>query len=253
MHHILAHPVFLLLFTIAARGGVLTTPVRIVKEVFVHGADNAAVHVATHYGDDAAKAVAHYGDDAAKAATHHGDDAARMAARGGETAATHLTPQVVRTVDAAVDAARVEAHAAQPAVEAIHRTPIVRPMHLAAGGAAVGTVVAAHNLTAGEREKDRAIADATRQTVAEHPELLPDVVRANGEQGFVNQIAAGFRRGCEWALPILAGLLGLGFLIRATGFRKRRKPAVIDVTPEPAAADQPAQDATETKPASSPA
>lgn len=242
-----------ILLTAAAHGGMLTGAAKLFGKIVGHGADNAVVHVATHYGDDAAKAVAHYGDDAAKAATHHGDDAARMAARGGETAATHLTPQVVRTVDAAVDAARVETRAVQPAVEAIHRTPIVRPMHLAAGGVAVGTVVAAHNLTAGEREKDRALADATRQTVAEHPELLPDVVRANGEQGFVNQIAAGFRRGCEWALPILAGLLGLGFLIRATGFRKRRKPAVIDVTPEPAAADQPAQDATETKPASSPA
>ena len=142
MNPILTLIISLLLAT-SAHGGVLTGAAKLFGKIVGHGADNAVVHVAAHYGDDAAKAVAHYGDDAAKAATHHGDDAARMAARGGETAATHLTPQVVRTVDAAVDAARVEARAAQPAVETIHRTPIVRPMHLAASGAAVGTVVAA--------------------------------------------------------------------------------------------------------------
>lgn len=226
----------------AAHAGVLTGAAKLVGKIVGHGADNAVVHVATHYGDDAAKAVAHYGDDAAKAVTHYGDDAAKADVRAGGEAALHTTPTVARAVNTAVDVARVEARAGKPVVEAVHRAPIVRPMHVAAGGVAVGTVVAANNLTAGEREKAHALADVTRRTVAEHPELLPDLVRADGEKGFWNQIGARVGRGFEWAIPIFAVFVGLGILMQAIRFRKRRKPAVIDVTPENSAVDQPAHD-----------
>lgn len=201
-----------LLLASAAHGGVLTGAAKVAGKIAEHGTDNAVEHVVTHYGDDAARA----------------------AVKGGGEVAVHAAPKVARAVDAAVDAARLETRVAKPVVETIHRTPIVKPMHLAAAGVGVAAVDAAHNLTAGERERDRALADATRETLAEHPELLAEVVRADGETGFWNHIGAGLGRASIWFAAIFGGLLGIAGLIRALPRRRRRKPDVINITPEPA-------------------
>ena len=211
MHPILTLIVSLLLAS-AAHGGVLTGAAKVAGKIAEHGADNAVEHAVTHYGDDAAKAVV----------------------KGGGTAAVHAAPKVVKTVDAAVDAARLETRVAKPAVEAIHRAPIVKPGHLVGGGVGAAAVVGAHNLTVGERERDRALADATRETLAEHPELLAEIVRADGETGFWNHIGAGLGRASVWFAAVLGGLLGIAGLIRVLPRRNRRKPEIVDVTPEPA-------------------
>lgn len=211
MHPILTLIVSLLLAS-AAHGGVLTGAAKVAGKIAGHGTDNAVEHVVTHYGDDAAKAFA----------------------KGGGTAAVHAAPKVVKTVDAAVHAARLETRVAKPAVKAIHRAPIVKPGHLVGGGVGAAAVVGAHNLTAGERERDRALADATRETLAEHPELLAEIVRADGETGFWNHIGAGLGRASVWFAAVLGGLLGIAGLIRVLPKRNRRKPEIIDVTPKPA-------------------
>ena len=208
MHPILTLIVSLLLAS-AAHGGVLTGAAKVAGKIAGHGTDNAVEHVVTHYGDDAAKAVA----------------------KGGGTAAVHAAPKVVKTVDAAVHAARLETRAAKPAVEAIHRAPIMKPMHVAAAGVGVAAVDAAHNLSAGEREKDRAIADSTRKTLADHPELAADVIRADRETGFWNHIGAGIGQGAVWCLALAGGLFGLAALIRSIPLRRRRRPAVVDIAP----------------------
>lgn len=198
--------------TLSAQANALTATARVAQKIATHSADNVAEHVVTHYGDDAA----------------------RGAVKVGGEVAVHAAPKVARAVDAAVDAARLETTAAKPVVEAIHRTPIVKPMHLVGAGAGIAAIDAAHNLTAGERERDRALADATREILAEHPEQLVETVRAEGETGFWNHIGAGLGRAFVWFAAILGGLLGIAGLIHSLPVRRRRKPDSIDVSPKSA-------------------
>ena len=189
--------------------------VKVTGKIAKHGSDNVAEHVIVNYGDDAAKAVV----------------------KGGERAALHTAPKIARAVDVAVDAARIESVSMKPAVEAIHRAPIVKPAHFLAGGGGVATVVAAQNLTAGEREKDRALADSTRKTLADHPEMLHEVVRVERETGLWNRIGVGAGRGMEWALPILAAGGSAALVVLAIGWnRRKRKNVAVDATSGKAAA-----------------
>ncbi len=194
----------------AAQGGWLTGAAKVAGKIAGHSADNAAEHVVAHYGDDAAKA----------------------AVKGGEKAALHTAPKIAGAVDATVRAAGIEARAAKPAVKTIHRAPIVKPAHLATGGAGAAAVVAAHNLTAGEREKDSALSEATRKTIEEHPEMLPEVVRAAGSNGFWNKVGDGVGNGISLFAAAFGGVFGLAAFVRLFASAKRRKPVVIDVTPE---------------------
>ena len=185
--------------------GVLTGAAKIAGKIAKHGADNAAEHVITHYSDDAARA----------------------AVKGGGTAAVHAAPKVVKAVDATVEAARIEANATKPVVEAIHRTPIVKPVvkpgQLLEGGGAVAIVVApgiaTYNLTAGERDKDQALADAMRETLAQHPEMLPEVVKVDGETGLYGMVPWAGR-----ALICFSLIIGLALGIRILRplFRRRK-------------------------------
>ena len=165
------HTIIILLLSlflaIAAYAGPATAVVKIAEKVAAHSADNVAEKVIVHNADDAAK----------------------LAAKGAGKTATHVAPAVERTVARSVELAQAEARVAKPAVQAAVRKPLVRPGTIAAGGVAAGTVVAAHNLTAGEREKDRALADATRKTLAEHPDMLPGVLRVDAETGFWGRLA----------------------------------------------------------------
>ena len=199
-----------ILIATASQGGWLTGAAKVAGKIAGHGADNAAERVVAHYGDDVAKS----------------------AAKGGGKATLHAVPKVAEAVDATVRAAGIEARAAKPAVEAIRRAPIVKPAHLAAGGAGAAAVVAAHNLTAGEREKDSALSEATRKTIEEHPEMLPEVVRAAGSTGFMNQVGKGVGNGISLSSAVFGGVFGLAAFVRLFSAGKRRKPAVIDVTPE---------------------
>ena len=181
--------------------GVLTGAAKIAGKIAEHGADNAAEHVITHYSDDAARA----------------------AVKGGGTAAVHTAPKVVKAVDATVEAARIEANATKPVVEAIHRTPIVKPVvkpgQLVGGGVGVAAVVGTYNLTAGERDKDQALADATRETLAQHPEMLPEVVKVDGETGMYGMVPWAGR-----ALICFSVIIGLALGIRILRplFRRRK-------------------------------
>lgn len=147
----------------AAFGGILTIPAKIAAKIAGHSADNVVAHVATHSADNVAEHVV----------THNADDIAKAAAKGGAKAAAQTAPKVAKAVDAAIDAARIEAEASKPVVKAIHRAPIVKPGHLAAGGVGIGTVVAANNLTVGERDIDLATGDAIRNN--------PDIARVRVE------------------------------------------------------------------------
>ena len=198
MHPILTLIVSLLLAS-AAHGGVLTGAAKVAGKIAEHGADNAVEHAVTHYGDDAAKAVV----------------------KGGGTAAVHAAPKVVKTVDAAVDAARLETRVAKPAVEAIHRAPIVKPGHLVGGGVGAAAVVGAHNYTAGEREIDEAVRDA----IENDPALARDRIRASGR--WANTLAA-----CGGAAIVL---IGLAFALRVAPPLRgcgRKQPAATVATPE---------------------
>lgn len=209
--------------------GVLTGAAKIAGKIAKHGSDNAAEHVITHYSDDAARAAGKIAEDGADnaaehAVTHYSDDAARAAVKGGGTAAVHTAPKVVKAVDATVEAARIEANATKPVVEAIHRTPIVKPGqlkpgHLVGGGVGVAAVVGTHNLTAGERDKDQALADATRETLAQHPEMLPEVVKIDGETGLYGMVPWAGR-----ALICFSLIIGLALGIRILRplFRRRK-------------------------------
>ena len=208
--------------------GVLTGAVKIAGKIAKHGADNAAEHVITHYSDDAARAAGKIAEDGADnaaehAVTHYSDDAARAAVKGGGTAAVHTAPKVVKAVDATVEAARIEANATKPVVEAIHRTPIVKPVvkpgQLVGGGVGVAAVVGTYNLTAGERDKDQALANATRETLAQHPEMLPEVVKVDGETGMYGMVPWAGR-----ALICVSVIIGLALGIRILRplFRRRK-------------------------------
>ena len=190
----------------AAHGGPVTAVVKIAEKVAARSADNVAEKVVVRNADDAAK----------------------LAAKGAGKTATHVAPAVERTVVRSAEPARAEATAAKPAVKAATRKTIVRPGNIAATGLAIGTGDAAHNLTAGEKEKARALAAATRETLAEHPEMLADVLRADGETGFLNRagagIGSGVGRGLVWFAALVGGGFGLAALIRALPARRRRKP-----------------------------
>lgn len=174
--------------------GVLTGAAKIAGKIAKHGSDNAAEHAVTHYSDDAARA------------------------------AVHAAPKVAKAVDATVEAARIEANATKPVVEAIRRTPIVKPGqlkpgHLVGGGVGVAAVVGTYNLTAGERDKDQALADATRETLAQHPEMLPEVVKVDGETGMYGMVPWAGR-----ALICFSVIIGLALGIRILRplFRRRK-------------------------------
>lgn len=215
------HPIITLLVSLllasAAHGGPVTAVVKIAGKVASRSADNVAEKVVVRNADDAAK----------------------LAAKGAGKTATRVAPAVERTVVRSAELARAEAAAAKPVVRAAARKPLVRPGNIAATGFGVATVDAAHNLTAGARDKDRAIADATRETLPGHPEMLADVVRADGETGFWNKLGsglgAGFGRGFLWFATLVGAGFGLAALIRAVPARRRRKPAVAEVPPEAAA------------------
>lgn len=191
--------------TSAAYAGPATAVVKIAEKIAAHGADNVAEKVIVHNADDAAK----------------------LATKGAGKTATHVAPAVERTVSRSVELAQAEAQVAKPAVQAVVRKPLVRPGTIAAGGVAAGTVVASHNLTAGELEKDRAIADATRKTLAERPDLLPGVLRADGETGFWNRLGEGAKRGVVVLSAVGGGLLALlalpGLVRRFRALRKGAK------------------------------
>ncbi len=235
-------PLILSLFLCAnAQASFLTPLFRLVGKAGARGGGKAAVNVATH-GDDIAK-IATHGDDIVKVATH-GDDLAKVATHGDDLGkgATHVddlgkgltksaggvSARTAAMVDRAIEAERATARAATPAVKEIHRPPIVRPGNIAAGGAAAAAILGAHNLTVGEREKDEAIADDLKN----HPEHVQAVADAQG--GFWHGLGHGLGEGLHQGLVLLAGLLGgfigLSALLRALPARRRR-PAVIDVTP----------------------
>ena len=213
MNTILAIVLSFLLSSVA-HGGPVTAVVKIAEKAAARSADNVAEKVVVRNADDAAK----------------------LAAKGAGKTATHVAPAVERTVVRSVELARAEAAAAKPVVRAAARKPLVRPGNIAATGFGVATVDAAHNLTAGARDKDHAIADSTRTTLAKHPEMLAAIVRADGETGFWNKLGAGigsgFGRGFVWFAAIAGGGIGLATLIRAIPARRRRKPAASESSPE---------------------
>ena len=185
-----------LLLATAAHAGPATAVVKIAEKAIKHGADNAVEHAVTHYGDDAAKAVV----------------------KGGGTTAVHAAPKVVKTVDAAVDAARIETRAAKPAVETIYRAPIVKPGHLVGGGVGAAAVVGAYNYTAGERAIDEGVRDA----IENDPTLARDRIQASGR--WANTLAA-----CGGAAIIL---IGLAFSLRVAPplrGRERKQPAAVAI------------------------
>lgn len=203
MHTIITLLLSLFLAT-AAYAGPAAGVVKIAEKIAAHGADNVAEKVFVRNVDEVTK----------------------FATKGAGKTATHVAPAVERTVVRTVELVQAEARVAKPAVQAAVRKPLVRPGTIAAGGVAAGTVVAAHNLTAGEREKDRALADATRKTLADRPDLLPDVLRANGETGFWSRLAGeagpAFVRFADVA-GVLLVLLAIPGLVRR--FRALRKGA----------------------------
>ncbi|MGN0845033.1 MAG: hypothetical protein ACI4QT_07420 [Kiritimatiellia bacterium] len=202
-----------LLMVGSSYGGVLTGAAKIAAKGAKHGADNVVEHAVTHYSDDAA----------------------RVAAKGAGKAAVQAAPKVAKAVDKAVDVARIEANAAKPVVEAIHRTPIVKPTHVLAAGGGAAAVVGTHNLTAGERTKDQALADATRETLAEHPEMLPEIVQIDGETGIDSYVG----RGVFYFMVIFAVLTGTALALRILHpIMKRRmnqKPNASEDASKPAA------------------
>ena len=208
MYSIITFLLSLVLAT-AAHAGPATAVVKIAEKAAAHGADNVAEKVIVHNADDAAK----------------------LAAKGAGKKATHVAPAVERAVVRSVEAVQAETRVAKPAVEVAARTPLVRPGTVAAGGVAAGTVVAAHNLTAGELEKDRALADATRKTLAERPDMLPGVLRADGETGFWNRVGEGAKRGVVVLSAVVGGLLAL--LALPGLVRRFRTPCAKDGGSEP--------------------
>lgn len=184
-----------------AQCGILTIPAKIAAKVVGHSADNVVGHVVTH----------------------NADDVARLAAKGAAKGTARTAPKVVRAVDTAVTAARVETQAAKPVVNVIHRIPIAKPSSAAveaaikqspkiAVGAGVGSaaLLAANNMTKGERDIDMATGEAIRG----NPELARDRITASGK--WKDTLAK-----CGGAGIILA-CLGLAFRIVGP-LRLRRK------------------------------
>lgn len=210
MHSVITPLVSLLLAT-AAHAGPATAVFKIAEKAAAHGADNVAE----------------------KAIVHNADDAAKLAAKGAGKTATHVAPAVERIVVRSVEAVQAETRVSKPAVGVAARKPLIRPGTIVATGAAAGTVVASHNLTVGELEKDRALADATRKTLADRPDLLPDVLRADGETGFWNRLGEGAKRGVVVLSAVGGGLLAL--LALPGLVRRFRAPRAKDGEPEPVA------------------
>lgn len=176
-----------LLLSSSAYGGLLTVPVKIAAKVAEHGADNVVEHVVTHSADNVVEhAVTGSADNVAEhLATHNGDDAAKALAKGG-TKTLKSAPAIAKTIDASVDAARMEARAMKPVVAPIHRTPIPKPRNptaeaaikaapwIAVGtGTGVGIAKGADNLSAGSRERAKALGEAERDAIHDNPDLLP--------------------------------------------------------------------------------
>lgn len=195
----------------AVFGGILTAPLKIAAKIAGHSADNVAAHVATHSADNVVGHVV----------THNADDAAKLAAKGGAKVAA-TAPKVVKAVDAAVDAARLEAAASKPAVASIHRPPIPKPRHpaieaairetpkIAVGvGLAAGAAIASDNLTAGERDLDRATGEAIRKDPALARVRIEESGRWKGVLG-----------GCVGAAAILVAL-ALAFKIARPSLTER--------------------------------
>ncbi len=165
-----------------------------------------------HYGDDVAKAAARCGDDVAKtgakaaakeggtaascaddligAAVKNGDESAKA---GGEVLghgaddAARLASEVlersrlVQAVAAQSDDALKAAEKALPAEAAPRgvrrvRFPNPSPKQIMAGGVAVGTVVAAHEVADGAQTLERDIGDSIKNVEQNSPELLPKIL-----------------------------------------------------------------------------
>ena len=208
-----------ILLSSAAQAGVLSPVFKLAER----GGAKAVAKGALHEADDVAKFVLHEADDGAKLAARESDDLAKAGARGGAKAGTGALARTGGMVERSIAVERAAARAAAPAVHEIHRTVIVPPKTVLAGGAAVAGTVAAHNLTTGERKKDEAIAD----TLREHPEYLPKVV--DGQGGVLHGLGEGIRRGLVLLAGLAGGLFGLAVLVRAIPARRPR-PATIDVT-----------------------
>ena len=202
-----------------AHAGVLSPVFKLAER----GGAKAAAKTALHEADDVAKFVLHESDDLTKVAVHESDDLTKAGARAGGKTAAEATARTGGMVERSIAAERAAARAAAPAVPEIHRTVIVPPKTVLAGGAAVAGTVAAHNLTIGERKKDEAVADGIRND--------PEAAERIASGGLLHMLGAGGGR----ALVILAWLLGGGIGMAAV-FRalpaRRPRPAVIDVTPE---------------------
>ena len=177
-----------LLLSSSAHAGWLTVPAKVAGKIAKHGADNVVEHVVTHSADNVVEHVVTGSADnvAEHVATHNADDAAKAIARGGAKASLKSAPAIAKTIDASVDAARLEAHAMKPAVASIHRPPIPKPRNptaeaaikaapLIAVGAGTGVGIArgADNLSAGSRDRSRSIGEAERTAIQENPSLLP--------------------------------------------------------------------------------
>lgn len=181
---------------------------------------------------NAAKATArtalHESDDVARIALHNADDIAKAGAKTGSKVVGEATARTAAMVERSVAAERAAARAAAPAVAEIHRTPIrpptIPPKTVLAGGAAVAGTVAAHNLTAGELEKDKAIADGIRRD--------PQAAERIASGGFLHMLGAGVGRALVLLAWLLGGGIGLSVLGRAIRIHPIRRPAVIDITPE---------------------
>lgn len=199
---------FSLLFSSASQAGVLSPVFKLVER----GSAKAVAKGALHEADDVAKFV-----------LHESDDLARAGARGGAKAGTGALARTGGMVERSIAAERAAARAATPVVHEIHRTPIVRPGHVMAGGAAVATIVAANNLTVGERKKDEAAAEA----IGNDPQAAERV--ASG--GPLRVLGAGGARALVVLAWLLGGGIGLAALFRAIPARRPR-PATIDVTAE---------------------
>ena len=189
-----------LLLASSAHAGWLTVPVKIAGKIAKHGADNVVEHVVTHSADNVVEhVVTHSADNVAEhviagsadnvaehVVTHNADDAAKTIAKGGARASLKSTTAIAKTIDASVDAARLETRAMKPVVAPIHRPPIPKPRNPTAeaaikaapwvavgAGTGVGIARGADNLSAGSRDRTRSIGEAERTAIQENPSLLP--------------------------------------------------------------------------------
>lgn len=206
-----------------AQAGVLSPVFKLAEKAAGRSAAKAAAKTALHEADDVAKFVLHESDDVTKIALHESDDLAKAGAHAGGKAAAEATVRSGGMVERSIAAERAAARAAAPAVPEIHRTVIVPPKTVLAGGAAVAGTVAAHNLTIGERKKDEAVADGIRND--------PEAAERIASGGLLHMLGAGGGRALVILAWLLGGGIGMAAIFRALPVRHRR-PAVIDVTPE---------------------